>query len=212
MDEAAAVQGAAREAVDDIVPASFRDEIERFVVTGSPTPGVLTLLAAEAAGAEPATHTDRAVGVQLIYGGLRLTRRLADNPPWVGEDSAAREQADVDILAADALVARGFYLLADTAAATAAVDVVQSFGRTQTHRQQTEDPPVDRELEADVLELALVAGATAGGATPHDPEAAAAAFAEEAAGLPAPDALREPTARERIAAVAGGARPVNRND
>lgn len=222
MDEAAAVRRAAREAVDDVDPDSFRDDIDAFVADDSPVPGVLTLLAAAAADADPAAHTERAAAVQLIYDGLRLTRRLADDPPWTGaanagtpdERDSTREQADIDILAADVLVARGFSLMADTEAATDAVGVVQSFGRTQTKRQAANDPPVDRELEANVLELALVAGATAGGATPRDPGTLARELVTDAdAGLPTTEALFDPAASERIAAVTGGAgRPLNRND
>jgi hypothetical protein len=123
----------------------------------------------------------RGAGVQLIYEGLRLTRTLAWEEPWadevVGDVSSsdggvaanggrAEESADVAILAADILVARGFYLLARTEAAAAAVRVVQSFGRDQTIRRTTGDADLDRNLETDVFELAAVAGTTAVGASP----------------------------------------------
>jgi len=69
------------------------------------------------------------------------------------------------VLAADVLVARGFALLADTAASEVAVETVRSFGRTETDRNAGRDP--ERSLEADVFELAAVAGATiAGGDAP----------------------------------------------
>ncbi|MFB6312205.1 MAG: hypothetical protein ABEH64_13610, partial [Salinirussus sp.] len=79
---------------------------------------------------------------------------------WASGDG---DTADLEILAADVMVARGFYLLARTDAAGDAVGVVRSFGRDQTARRETGDPAIDRNLEADVLELAVVAGATVAG-------------------------------------------------
>lgn len=79
-----------------------------------------------------------AAGVQLIYEGLRLTRTLAHDEPWLEPETAADGDAasdgDLEILAADILVARGFYLLARTDAAGTAVRTVQSFGHDQTRR------------------------------------------------------------------------------
>ncbi|WP_265110040.1 DUF7114 family protein [Halosolutus halophilus] len=132
-----------------------------------------------------------AAGVQLIYEGLRLTRSLSHDPPWTGLDDAA-EDGDLAILAADILVARGFYLLARTDAAGKAVRTVQAFGRDQTRRDAVpRDEPrhdeefghdgstadadaaspvdsasIDANLERDVLELAVLAGAAAIGETP----------------------------------------------
>ena len=82
--------------------------------------------------------------------------------------NAADIEADMSILVADVMVARGFYLLARTEAAAEAVAVVRSFGGDQTRRRTTGDDSYDRNLEADVFELAAVAGVTAGGleATP----------------------------------------------
>ncbi|EMA31872.1 DUF7114 family protein [Halobiforma nitratireducens] len=78
-------------------------------------------------------------------------------------------QADLEILAADILVARGFYLLARTEAASTAVRTVQAFGRDQTRREELVDDDsvsdraadLDANLERDVLELAVRTGATA---------------------------------------------------
>jgi hypothetical protein len=186
MEEAAAVRQAALEAVDDIGPMRLFDRIEQRIDAGSMAPGSLTLLSA--AAVDDAIGRDgiaeRAAGVQLIYEGLRLTRSLAHDEPWdggavqdwsrpsVATDTPAATNddkrpeaaaADVDILVADILVARGFYLLARTEAADAAVSVVRSFGRDQTVRRETDDPALDGNLEADVFELAVVAGTTAAG-------------------------------------------------
>ncbi|WP_459194614.1 DUF7114 family protein [Halosimplex sp. J119] len=73
------------------------------------------------------------------------------------------DAADMDILAADVMVARGFYLLARTEAAREAVAVVRSFGGDQTRRRVSGDERFDGNLEADVFELAAVAGTTAAG-------------------------------------------------
>jgi hypothetical protein len=137
---------------------------------------------------------DRGAGVQLIYEGLRLTRTLSQAAPWerdgpagtaddpevtdggvaasvdqANPDSTDDDSTDADmaILVADVMVARGFYLLARTEAAERAVRTVQVFGRDQTVRRTTGDASLDRNLEADVFELAVVAGTTAvGGGAP----------------------------------------------
>ncbi|MFC7156634.1 hypothetical protein ACFQPA_14385 [Halomarina halobia] len=157
MEEADAVRRAARASVDDIEPPALRDELRSFIDGGSMVPGVLAVLTARACAADPAEGVvERAAGVQLIYDGLRLTRRLAREEPWRTGDPAG----DMHVLAADVLVARGFYLLARTEAASAAVEVVRAFGRDQT------DGGTADALEVDVLDLAVVAGATAGDVDP----------------------------------------------
>ncbi|MFB6184908.1 MAG: hypothetical protein ABEI96_10170 [Haloarculaceae archaeon] len=172
MEEAAAVRRAALEAVEDVEPETLRERIEDHVAEGSMDPGVLTLLSAGASvdgGASPPADrlTERGAGVQLIYDGLRLTRTLSQTEPWDNDPTAVkREGADLEILVADILVARGFYLLARTEAADAAVATVRSFGRDQTTRRETDDPSLDAELERDVFELAVVAGTTAAGHHP----------------------------------------------
>ncbi|SEW22919.1 DUF7114 family protein [Natrinema salifodinae] len=140
----------------------------------------------ESVESEPDGVVTHAAGVQLIYEGLRLTRALAHDEPWTVTDADADADTDPDagdgdlaILAADILVARGFYLLARTDAAGKAVRTVRSFGRNQTSRTDlaagegadadvsTADPePVDATLERDVLELAVLTGAVAVGETP----------------------------------------------
>jgi len=203
MEEAAAVRGAAEEAVRDVVPGTLREEISGFVESGSVVPGTLTLVVADLFGeVDPDVVdglTERAAGVQLIYDGLRLTRRLVHGDPW--SDAAGDEgdlsadmddlSADMEILAADVLVSRGFYLLARTEAAGAAVEVVRSFGRDQTNRRELGDPSLDRELERDVVELAVLAGATAVGAEPPDAGAFAADLVGGDAFPPAGELLTE---------------------
>jgi len=186
MEEAAAVRRAASAAVDDVDPERLRERIDQRIEEGSMAPGALTLLSADAVDESHSRDglSERAAGVQLIYEGLRLTRTLSHAEPWLGTDGgdgwqadetaaartgdgkeSAAAAADLDILVADILVARGFYLLARTEAADAAVGVVRSFGRDQTVRRETDDPSLDGNLERDVLELAVVAGTTAAGGT-----------------------------------------------
>jgi hypothetical protein len=120
----------------------------------------------EASGSAPVVSVEeRAAGVQLIYEGLRLTRGLADEPPW--ERDLPHTDSNVEVLAADVMVARGFSLLARTEAADKAVETVQSFGRDETDGQQGRTAP-QHALEADVFELAVLAGTTAFGVTPAD--------------------------------------------
>lgn len=166
MEEAAVVRRAAIERVGDVEPVSLRERIETQLGQGSMAPGVLTILTARALDTASADNevgalqdpvTERAAGVQLIYDGLRLTRQLADEEPWL---SGNKDDGDLAVLAADVLVARGFYLLARTEAADAAVGTVRAFGRDQTVSRETDDPALARNLEANVLELAVVAGAT----------------------------------------------------
>lgn len=113
----------------------------------------------------PVGIEERAAGVQLIYEGLRLTRALADEPPW--ERDPPHTDSNLDILAADVMVARGFSLLARTEAADKAVETVQSFGRDETDGQQGR-PAAEHALETDVFELAVVAGTTAFGVVPSE--------------------------------------------
>jgi hypothetical protein len=163
MEAQRAVRRATEEALADIEPEPFREEVYAALEDVSVLPGVLVVAAARALDAEAtvAEVERRAVGVQLIYEGLRLTRDLAHDPPWLAAD-ADHEEADVAVLVADVFVARATSLLADTEAAGAIVAVLRSFGRDQTLRADADDPAaVDRRLETDVFELAAVAGTTA---------------------------------------------------
>ena len=227
MDDAVRARDAAGEALADIEPAQLQDLLSARLDDASMTPGVLTLLSARAF--EPGTAADgvedRAAGVQLIYEGLRLTRALAHDQPWAalaarrddgapandGTDASSLADADItadlDIVAADVLVSRGFYLLARTEAADRAVETVRAFGRDQTSRRDpdADAAELDRNLEADVFALAVVAGTTAAGTDPSTP------LLEHASDLargydgdlpPAEVVLSELTA-ERIATLSG---------
>jgi len=161
------------------------------------------------------TVAERGAGVQLIYEGLRLTRTLTREPPWERgpsltdgagdaagvaggtlpddgpgvEPDADLTEADIAILVADILVARGFYLLARTDAAGDAVATVQAFGSDQTTRRAEGDASLDRNLERDVFELAAVAGTTTvGGAASDSLREYAASLADEGP-LPLADGL-----------------------
>ncbi|PSQ29774.1 hypothetical protein BRD09_05945 [Halobacteriales archaeon SW_10_68_16] len=194
MEDAAAVRRAALDATADVEPAPLRERIGAHLDGGSMVPGVLTILAARAAGdgaSGPLADSDgtllepvatRAAGVQLIYEGLRLTRQLSQDEPWT---TGEKDDGDLAILVADVLVSRGFYLLARSEAADAAVTTVRAFGRDQSVRQETDDASLDRNLEADVLELAVVAGATLDGSVSPRLREYAASLAN---GSPLPDA------------------------
>lgn len=223
MEEVAAVRRAALDAVDDVAPSHLFERIEERVDDGSMAPGVLALLSARAVdeGIGREGVAERAAAVQLIYEGLRLTRTLAHEEPWEagGTDawspssvvdstsagkSALAAAADVDILVADILVARGFYLLARTEAADAAVGVVRSFGSDQTVRRETDDPSLDGNLEADILELAVVAGTTAaGGSAPIHLREFVTDLAAEEGGLPPAETVLSESVTDRLTGLVG---------
>jgi len=162
MDEAVQARTAAKDAVDGIIPDRLQSVIDAHLARASMIPGVLALLSARVVGGdvEETTVTDRAAGVQLIYEGLRLTRSLVDTEPWARTGGTIED--DLDILAADVLVAQGFHLLAHTEAADKAVETVREFGREQTDLRERRASSA-RSLEANVFELAVIAGATATG-------------------------------------------------
>jgi len=177
MDDASRARDAACEALADVEPDRLREALENRILDAAVTPGVLALITARAIDPEVVLDDvlDRAAGVQLIYEGLRLTRTVAHEEPWVTEPTRSSDiDADMDVLTADVLVSRGFSLLACTDAASAAVEVVRAFGRDQTLRDREETDTaaasaLDRNLEVDALELAVVAGTTAvGGETPEE--------------------------------------------
>lgn len=168
MDEAGATRKAAFDSVSDVGPDGLSERIDQWLEQGSTVPGVLTIYCARLTTDQQVDHTDgnltdpladRAAGVQLIYEGLRLTRELSHEEPWA---NGKGDVADLDILVADVLVARGFHLLARTGAAEKAVETVRAFGRDQTTGRETGDGTLDGNLEADVLELAVIAGSDFG--------------------------------------------------
>jgi hypothetical protein len=169
MDDVVWARRVAAEALADVEPAGLRDRAEALLTNGSNVPAVLTLVSARAVDPDVAREAvaERAAGVQLIYDGLGLTRRLSEDEPWT-DPTLDSEQADLDVLVADVLVARGFYLLARTEAAGRAVETVRAFGRDQTARlQATQESPEapNSPLEESVFVMAAVAGATAVGST-----------------------------------------------
>jgi len=209
MDDTARARNAALEALADIEPDRLRETLDDRLADAAVTPGVLSLVTARAL--DPDVHlkdvVDRAAGVQLIYEGLRLTRQLSHEEPWESAATAGADiDADMDVLAADVLVSRGFSLLSHTDAAAAAVEVVRAFGRDQTRRDRAGIDPdaaaaLDRNLEVDALELAVVAGTTAVGG---DPPAELLEYARELAGdcdgeFPPPGRALPETTADRIA-------------
>ena len=213
MDNAVRARRAARDALADIEPERLREVLRDRLADASMTPSVLTLMSATtldaAVDADPLG--ERAAGVQLIYEGLRLTRTLAHGEPWAEGEGEAARGADLDILAADVFVSRGFYLLARTETADRAVEVVRAFGRNQTRRREADADrtALDRTLEADVFALAVAAGTTAVGVDPgEDLLEYAADLAHEFEGdLPPPDTALPETTADRILALAGGDAP-----
>jgi len=118
MDDVVRVRAAAREAVEDIEPDRLRRVLFNRLSDAPMTPAALTLVSARAPETSVDTDTngiaERAAGVQLIYEGLRLTRSLAWAEPWAetADADVGDTDADLDVLAADVLVSRGFFLLA----------------------------------------------------------------------------------------------------
>ena len=208
MDDAAWVREEAGDALADIEPAPLREALSERLADAEMTPGVLTLVSARAL--DPDGGVDgvgrHAAGVQLIYEGLRLTRGLAHEEPWNAADLDAEGDidADLDVLTADVFVARGFYLLARTGAAEKAVDTVRAFGRDQTLRREAADgAALDRNLEADVLELAVVSGTAAVGAlAPAELLTYAADLTRDGDDPMPPERALPESAGERVAALA----------
>lgn len=213
MDAAVRARTAARETVEDIEPPRLRAILLDRLAEASMAPGVLVVESAR--GREPSVASeaviDRGVGVQLIYEGLRLTRSLAHEEPWATVADSAID-ADLEILAADILVSRGFYLLARTEVSDAAVETVRSFGSDQTHRREpgADTDTRDRTLEADIFALAVRAGVTAVGGEPSE---ALIEFAAETARsyetLPPAATVLTDSVHQRLTEVgAGGDDPV----
>lgn len=163
MEQAELARRGAREAVSDIEPPRLTARIDAVLGAASMAPGALVCLVAQSADTNVSEETlaERAAGVQLIYEGLRLTRTLSHEEPWA--DSIDHTEPNIDILAADILVSRGFYLLAATDAAERAVETIRAFGRDQTHRREpdADEELLDSNLEGDIIALASVAGASA---------------------------------------------------
>lgn len=154
MEEAPRVREALYESLRAVEPAPFRTRLERTLEGRPLTPGVLTVRTARAADATVAREaaTERAVGVQLTYEGLRLTRRLVETEPW---PPAGEGDPDVDVVAAEVLVAKGLNQLAHTGVRGRVVEIVRRFGRSHAREADAGEPS----LEADFVVLAVEAGA-----------------------------------------------------
>lgn len=159
MDETAHARAAFSEGIGDIAPEALRERLEGVLESASMTPGALTVVTATTldGSVELDTAARRGAGVQMSYEGLRLSRDLIHSNPWSGGD---RNEGDMNAIAAEVLVARGFEYLAHTGVAMDVVDAVRHFGRDQTIRE-THDAPaeLDRRLEADFVRIAVRAGA-----------------------------------------------------
>ncbi len=160
MDEVARVRSATREAMADIAPAGLRSAIEDHLRACAVTPGVVTVASAHYHGSAPLGDRpyECAGAVQQIHTGLAVTAELIDETPWA-EDVGHPIDADLSILAADVLVARGMSTLAPTAAAEAAVTVVRAFGQDQAQRRNADATAHRRPFADRILELAIIAGA-----------------------------------------------------
>ena len=162
MEAAREVRHAARTSLAAIEPAGLAELLDEILEDASMVPGVVTILTAERLGGPEARKAalPRAVGVQLSYEGLRLTREL------IREEARYAEPDPTDgylaLVAAEVLVSRGFGELADTAVSNQAIEIVQRFSQNQTrdYYGPQESRPHGRSLERDVVELAVAAGAT----------------------------------------------------
>lgn len=159
MDEIAHARAAFREGIGDITPEALRIRLEGVLESASLTPGALTVLTARTLDetVELEVATNRGAGVQMSYEGLRLSRALIRTDPWSAGD---REDGDMNAVAAEVLVARGFEYLAHTGVALDVVEAVRRFGRDQTALEAPNgDPGVEDRLEADFVRIGVEAGA-----------------------------------------------------
>ncbi|MFP4591347.1 MAG: hypothetical protein ACLFMX_01740 [Halobacteriales archaeon] len=171
MDEGSGARSAAIRAVQDVTPHRLRERLETRLAAAPPAPGEVAMASARHHAEDPpgAEAADIAGAVQQIFVGLRITRELIETDPWTGVDERP-QAADLEIVAADVLLARGVARLAWTDVRHKAVAVVREFGQDQADRLAGEDHPDRRNLEASILDLAIVAGAASAGVEP-DPAA-----------------------------------------
>tara|TARA_B110000263_G_C15196510_1_gene458594 strand:- start:9 stop:659 length:651 start_codon:yes stop_codon:yes gene_type:complete len=101
---------------------------------------------------------EKAAGVQLIYEGLKLTQELVRDEGWKHEEN--KLQADLELLAADVMVSRGFNLLSHTPAAKKAVETIRSFGQTESifSNGLEKNSSSEESLEKDLFELSIITG------------------------------------------------------
>lgn len=210
MDEGISARSAAIRAVQDVTPDRLRERIEARLEAAPPAPGDVAIASARHHGEDPpdGTAADVAGAVQQIFVGLRITRELIETDPWRDLDTRPNE-ADLEIVAADVLLARGVSRLSSTEAANTAVQVVREFGQDQAERLEGRAVGSQRSLEASVLELAVVAGAASSG---FEPEPAVRRTVPQGPGIeagrmPPTSAILEGTALESVAEVGPRARP-----
>ena len=168
MEAAREVRHAVRGTLAEIDPPQLAEELDSLVRTSSMVPGVVTRVTAERLGGRDvvADALDRAVGVQLSYDGLRLTRELIrEEGRYAVEDPTDEYLA---LVAAEVLVSRGFGELATTPVADQAIDIVRRFSRNQTTAYERDQKHHGRSLEYDAVILAVAAGATTVDATIPD--------------------------------------------
>lgn len=163
MDASGLVRRATLERLADIEPHTLACELQAIVREGSMVPGVVTLRTAERLGGGFHGETrERAIGVQLTYEGLRLTRELVRNEERYA--SAQPTESYLALVAAEVMVSRGFGDLAETPVASGVIDLVQQFSRNQTHDYRAgngSESSAGTTLEYDIVDLAVAAGATA---------------------------------------------------
>lgn len=180
MDETARARAAFRDGIGDVTPDALRRRLERVLESASMTPGALTVLTATTLedGVDPEIAARRGAGVQMSYEGLRLSRSLIRTEPWAVDQ---KDEGDMNAIAAEVLVARGFEYLAHTGVALDVVEAVRSFGRDQTRRETVGDSAgLDRRLEAAFVRIAVRAGAdVAIGSIPDGVDAVADELADE---------------------------------
>lgn len=162
MDDAARVRSNAIRSVRDVTPEPLRGRIENRIEEAPLTPALVTVASARHHDRDEtdARAFESAAAVQQIYVGLDITRELIELQPWDGVDEHPHE-ADMEIIAADVLVAQGMARLAATDAAMAAVEVVREFGQFEAEQIATTQTTDARCLEETILELAVLAGSAA---------------------------------------------------
>jgi hypothetical protein len=204
MDETAHARAAFRDGIGDITPEALHTRLDGILETASMTPGALTVLTATTldGSIEGEGAARRGAGVQMSYEGLRLSRELIRTDPWTDGDPS---EGDLNAIAAEVLVARGFEYLAHTVVAGDVVAAVRRFGRDQTRREDpdTDRAALDRGLETDFVRIAVEAGADiALRSIPEEIDTLAEELAREFGAEPLPDAETALTGVEdRIKAV-----------
>ncbi len=189
MDETAHARAAFRDGIGDITPDALRSRLEEILKAASMTPGSLTVLTATALdeSLEGDVAARRGAGIQMSYEGLRLSRELIHTDPWTSENP---DDGDMNVIAAEVLVARGFEYLAHTVVAGDVVEAVRRFGRDQTRLEEfdADRAALERGLEADFIRIAVRAGADiALGSIPEEIETLADTLATELASDPLPE-------------------------